>query len=542
MKQTYCTIITSDYLHYALSLNASLLKFDNTIQFKILITDKNFTESIIENQYTNIEIFTTNQVCKEGVAQKILDRYFNISMDCFRWSMKPVFLNFLIKQGFEQVFFLDPDLFFFSEHAFLSNELEGNSVLLTPHWRASNPEADSDNFNILLTSGLFNAGFVGVSKTGVEAMEWWANACAYCCQKKPSQGFFNDQAYLNLLPIYFNKIKIIEHRGCNVANWNQVECKRISKDNKVIINNKYDIVFIHFTQSTIKGIQSGGDYLLKPYLENYIKSLEKFQIEIKSLFQNRNYGYKIEKSKNLIHSKTNEANFYTLEFSYKKLDSFLTRDFTHDTMLDALNSFEGTLLDVGCAQMHYKTLFTSPPYRVTRYIGLDFENNPTYEYHSDITWQNGRIPLEDKTVNCVICTEILKNFPEPESLLKEIKRVLKPRGFLFLTVPFFWPMQNWSHREYRFTPFSLQQQLVNSGFTDIDISPKGGWDGSLAQMMGLWVRRRPMKRWLKFLLSYSLMPLMHLLIIKDRSSKIKLTENIMISCMSVTARKVGPSS
>jgi hypothetical protein len=47
--------------------------------------------------------------------------------------------------------------------------------------------------------------------------------------KDPSHGQFVDQTHLNLLPIYFDHVKILKHRGCNVANWKQVECRREKK-------------------------------------------------------------------------------------------------------------------------------------------------------------------------------------------------------------------------------------------------------------------------------------------------------------------------
>ena len=48
-------------------------------------------------------------------------------------------------------------------------------------------------------------------------------------------------------------------------------------------------------------------------------------------------------------------------------------------------------------------------------------------------------------------------------------------------------------------PFSLKRHFENSGFIDIDIKATGGWHASMAQMLGLWVKRSPMnskkRRW-----------------------------------------------
>ena len=539
MNKAYCTIITHNYLCYALSLNASLLEFDNTIQFKMLLSDGEIDTALIESKYPNVEVFTAKQLCTGGAAKKIYDKYVKSAMDCFRWSMKPVFINHLIEQGFDQVFFLDPDLFFFSPFGFLGDDLNGNSVLLTPHWRSSDPKIDPVNFGILQTSGLFNAGFVGVSKPGVPAMKWWAEVCAYRCEKKPEQGLFVDQAYLDLMPIYFENIKIETHRGCNVANWNQVECKRVAThDGKVKINGIADIIFIHFTKSTINGIQSGEDYLLKPYLKKYLNILEKYRSEVNALFCNGRKDSGVASLSSLeIDPKPQDRTFLFPKLTVKRLDIYQVRISILKALQDLLNVFEGTLLDVGCGQMPYKPLLTSPPSKVTRYIGLDLEDNPIHDNHPDITWQNGKIPLKDDSIDCAICTEVLEHCPDPEAVLKEIHRVLKPKGLVFFTVPFLWPLHEVPYDQYRYTPFSLNRHLAASGFIDIDLKPMGGWDASLGQMLGLWVQRRPLNKWIRGGLLFLFWPIVWLLHKTDLRTSTKFKEGTMITGLSGTTRK-----
>ncbi|MFP4694182.1 MAG: methyltransferase domain-containing protein [Halothece sp.] len=89
-----------------------------------------------------------------------------------------------------------------------------------------------------------------------------------------------------------------------------------------------------------------------------------------------------------------------------------------------------------------------------------------------------------------MATEVFEHCPHPEIVMKEIWRVLKPGGILFFTVPFLWNLHETPHDEYRYTPFALERHLIQSGFTETDIKAMGGWDAALAQMLGLWVRRR----------------------------------------------------
>ncbi|MDD2542615.1 MAG: methyltransferase domain-containing protein [Desulfuromonadaceae bacterium] len=157
-----------------------------------------------------------------------------------------------------------------------------------------------------------------------------------------------------------------------------------------------------------------------------------------------------------------------------------------------MSECQGVLLDVGCGEMPYKSLILSCP-GITDYIGLDIEN-PHYQAKSkpDMYWDGASIPLPESSIDCAIATELFEHVPNLEATLTEIKRVLKPGGKLFFTVPFLWPLHDMPQDEYRYTPFALKRMLLNAGYTGIDITALGGWDASLAQMIGLWVKRSPM--------------------------------------------------
>jgi hypothetical protein len=281
-SKSFCTINTADYLPYMLALNESVLQFDSDIPLNVLVSDKRQDYSEIKRQFPNIIFYFPDDLCKEGVAKQIYNKYWQKDMDAFRWSMKPVFLKYLFQnQGFRKIIYVDNDIHFFDDYHFLFNELVNNNVLLTPHWHSSDPILDVPNFYLLYNNGLYNGGFAGANYKAADALEWWAKACAFICVKDPSKGQFVDQTHLNLLPIYFEGVKILKHRGCNVANWNQMECRRIrGEDNRVLINGNDPIVFIHFTKSTISGIVKGEDSELAEYLQKYFERLSRYGVKI----------------------------------------------------------------------------------------------------------------------------------------------------------------------------------------------------------------------------------------------------------------------
>lgn len=230
--------------------------------------------------------------------------------------------------------------------------------------------------------------------------------------------------------------------------------------------------------------------------------------------------------------------FLSPKLTPETLDKFLARTAILSALKETLTHFSGTLLDVGCGYMPYKSLVLQSPSSVTNYIGLDLEDN-IYQ-KPDLIWDGKTIPLEDCSVNCAIATEVFEHCPEPEIVMKEIWRVLKPGGILFLTVPFLWNFHVVPYDEYRYTPFSLKRHLNNSGFTSIKLQALGGWDSALAQILGLWVRRRLQfsrkQRLLRAILSRLLLPIIWLLIQLDQLPE-QFNEGLMITGLSGTAIK-----
>ena len=175
----------------------------------------------------------------------------------------------------------------------------------------------------------------------------------------------------------------------------------------------------------------------------------------------------------------------------------MDRYFIRRSILNALTEFLprcfGVFLDIGCGEMPYRPLILELNKRIERYIGLDIIN-PLYQQSCKpvLFWDGKSIPLADCSVNCAIATELFEHVTDIETTLKEIQRVLKVGGNLFFTVPFLWPLHDTPQDEYRYTPFSLRRHVQNSGFEEIQLRALGGWDASLAQMMGLWVKRSPM--------------------------------------------------
>lgn len=216
-------------------------------------------------------------VNSEENGREIISKYSG-NKDKLRWSLKPVFLkHLLMEKGVGKMIYLDNDLYFFSSYDFLFQLLDEHSFLLTPHYYKNDPSKDQNWLEANFRVGLFNAGFVGVGKKAIETLQWWADCCKYRCEKNSFRGLFDDQKYLDLVPIIEKTAHILHHKGCNVAGWNTELCRREIVDHQIKIGGEYSLVFIHFNDTTIREILSGKDGILFNYYRAYLKALRKYK-------------------------------------------------------------------------------------------------------------------------------------------------------------------------------------------------------------------------------------------------------------------------
>ncbi len=231
-------------------------------------------------------------------------------------------------------------------------------------------------------------------------------------------------------------------------------------------------------------------------------------------------------------------NFIKVPFSKENLDRYFVRNSILNALSISTTQLRGNLLDIGCGKMPYKQYILENS-KVINYTGLDIENALEYDaaVKPDFTWDGITMPFENDSFETAFGTEVLEHCPKPEIVLNEVYRVLKPSGCFFFTVPFLWPLHEVPHDEYRYTPWALERYLQSAGFREIELKPLGGWHASMAQMLGLWVRRAPMTDRKRNFLSKMIKPVMKKLIKLDRFSKVEFNESQMITGLYGIARK-----
>lgn len=93
------------------------------------------------------------------------------------------------------------------------------------------------------------------------------------------------------------------------------------------------------------------------------------------------------------------------------------------------------LLDLGCGYNH-KFLSSIQPF-IAHGVGIDFKVQEFSENNIEIIKQkfSDKLPFDDSVYNAVTMLAVLEHIENPVEICREISRVLKPDGKLFITVP-----------------------------------------------------------------------------------------------------------
>lgn len=280
MGRTVCTISTRSYLPKVYALFDSVKKHDSASALEVLLVDVSEEEALNLNPPIEGTKFRALDNINSPISKEATKKYYQFP-DKLRWTFKPIFLNYLLNEcGYDKAIYVDNDILFEGPFDFLWDELDTNNILLTPHWRPSNPIQEPLWFETNFRDGVYNAGFIAASKGAKEALDWWANVCIYKCTKSYIQGMFDDQKYLDMMPVVEPKTKVIAHKGCNVAYWNIKEARREKVNNQVMIDGKFPLVFVHYADCTIAAILRDEDPELREVLDNYLSVLEKYGFKI----------------------------------------------------------------------------------------------------------------------------------------------------------------------------------------------------------------------------------------------------------------------
>ncbi len=157
------------------------------------------------------------------------------------------------------------------------------------------------------------------------------------------------------------------------------------------------------------------------------------------------------------------------------------------------------VLDAGAGEGRFRPYFSH-----TRYVALDLAvGDEAWDYSGlDVIADLRALPLADTSFDAVVCIQVLEHVPEPLSVLREVSRVLKPGGKLYLSAPQCWHQHQKPYDFFRYTSFGLRYLLTRSGFEVLDLAPMGGYFWFLSfqlQLLNYWLFPKTPNPWFRWI-------------------------------------------
>lgn len=144
---------------------------------------------------------------------------------------------------------------------------------------------------------------------------------------------------------------------------------------------------------------------------------------------------------------------------------------------------KGRLLDFGCGRKPYQNLF-----RVSEYVGVDMAETGHDHKNSkiDVYYDGKRLPFKDASFDSLFCSEVLEHIFNPDEILPELHRVLKPGAKALITVPFSWNEHEMPYDYARYSSEGIKHLMEKNGFKIIELRKSGNFARVNFQLWALY--------------------------------------------------------
>ncbi|NCB47958.1 methyltransferase domain-containing protein, partial [bacterium] len=88
---------------------------------------------------------------------------------------------------------------------------------------------------------------------------------------------------------------------------------------------------------------------------------------------------------------------------------------------------------------------------------------------------NKQIELASESADTIISLSVIEHLCEPQTMLNEAFRILKPGGRIILQVPWQWWVHEAPYDFFRYTPYGLKYLFEKAGFRNVIVEPSSGF-------------------------------------------------------------------
>lgn len=128
--------------------------------------------------------------------------------------------------------------------------------------------------------------------------------------------------------------------------------------------------------------------------------------------------------------------------------------------------------DIGCGAKPFAPALQG---KVKSHIGVDIADGFYDPATIDLIGSAYEVPVEDGAADAVILSQVIEHLERPRDSIKEMSRILKKDGLMFLSFPFLYPIHAEPRDYFRYTEYGAQEMLNEYGFEILEKTRVGGF-------------------------------------------------------------------
>ena len=236
----FCTYFDHRYLSRGMALYRSLKEHCPNFNLWILCLSRECHEILSRSNLDSVYLIRLEDI--EDGDKELLKAKENRSLVEYYFTLSPS-LPLYIFNYFSEVdliTYLDSDLYFYADPGQVFQEIGDHSIAIIEH-------RYSPQYKEMEVCGKYNVGWLSFRRdeNGFACLNWWRDRCIEWCYKRLEDGKFADQKYLDDWPTRFKNVKVIRHKGANLASWN-IENYEVSRKSDKVWIDEQELVFFHF--------------------------------------------------------------------------------------------------------------------------------------------------------------------------------------------------------------------------------------------------------------------------------------------------------
>lgn len=118
--------------------------------------------------------------------------------------------------------------------------------------------------------------------------------------------------------------------------------------------------------------------------------------------------------------------------SNRNFHNWLIYNINDKFLMKMSHMYTGELYDFGCGESPYKKFFLQ---FASNYLGVDWSDSLHITKPDIVADLNKHLPIESCIADTIVSFSVLEHLSEPQIMLNEAYRILKPGGHIVIQVP-----------------------------------------------------------------------------------------------------------